>query len=88
MNLYEMDTFGQINLGLNQTFLDKKLSITLSARDLFHTMANSFRLNQGNIYTYGDRYSDNRRFGINILFSFGIPERDDKSKEMSFDIGE
>ncbi|MFH1320690.1 MAG: outer membrane beta-barrel protein [Bacteroidota bacterium] len=88
MNFYEMDTFGQLNLGLNQTFLDKKLSITLSARDLLRTMVNSFRLNQGNIDTYGDRYSDNRRFGITILFNFGIPEKDDKGKKMSFDIGE
>ena len=88
MNFYEMDNFGQLNLGLNQTFLNKKLSVTLSARDIFRTMVNEFRLNQGSIDTYGDRYSDNRRFGISILFNFGIPDRDEKGKKMGFDIVE
>jgi hypothetical protein len=86
MNFYEMNNFGQVNLGLNQTFLDKKLSITFSARDVFRTMVNEFSLEQGNIRTYGDRYSDNRRFGVNILYNFGIPNRHEKAKKMGYEI--
>jgi hypothetical protein len=84
MNFYELNTFGQLNLGLNQTFFDKKLSITLSARDILRTMVNEFRFNQGNISTSGNRYSDTRRFGINIVYNFGIPDRHEKVKKMVF----
>ncbi len=83
MNFYEMQNFGQLNISLNQTFFERKLSITLSARDVFRTMVNEFRLNQGSINSYGSRYSDTRRFGINILYNFGIPAK--KEKEKSFD---
>jgi hypothetical protein len=88
MNFYELNTFGQLNLGLNQTFLDKKLSITLSARDVLRTMVNEFRFNQGNISTFGDRYSDTRRIGINIVYNFGIPDRHEKVKKMVFETDE
>jgi iron complex outermembrane receptor protein len=85
INFYELDNFGQLNLGLNQTFLNKKLSITLSARDILRTMVNKFRFNQGSINTFGDRYSDTRRFGINIVYNFGIPDRHDKGKKIEFE---
>lgn len=86
MNLYEMDTFGQLNLGLNQTFFDRKLSVNLSIRDVMRTMVNEFRLNQGSISTTGKRYSDTRRFGVNVLWNFGIPEKKEKEKKMDFDM--
>jgi iron complex outermembrane recepter protein len=84
MNLYELDTFGQVNLGLNQTFFDRKLSVSLSARDILRTMANNFRLDQGSITTYGSRYSDNRRVGVNINWNFGINSKPVKEKKLDF----
>ena len=86
MNFYEMNTFGQMNVSLNQTILDKKLSITLSARDILRSMVNEFHLNQGSISSYGNRYSDSRRFGANIIYNFGISANKDKQKKVGFEI--
>jgi len=77
-NFYELSNFGQLNFGLRQTLLDKKLTITLSARDVLHTMATRFSINQGSINTSGDRYSDNQRFGINIRYNFGVSKKEDR----------
>lgn len=88
INFYELGNFGQLNLGLNQSFLNKKLSITFSARDILRTMVNEFRFNQGNINTVGDRYSDTRRFGVNIVYNFGIPDRHEKGKKTGFEADE
>ncbi len=88
MNFYEMENFGQLNVSLNQTFFDRKLSVTLSARDIMRTMVNEFRLNQGSISSYGSRYSDTRRFGINILYNFGIPAKKEKEKSFGFDLAD
>ena len=85
MGFYELENFGQLNFGLNQTFFDRKLSVTLSARDILRSMANEFTLNQGSISTYGKRYSDTRRFGISATYNFGIPDKQERGKKMSFD---
>ncbi len=76
-NFYELETFGMLNLGLTQTLLNKKLRITLSARDVLRTMVTSFELNQGSVITSGDRYTDNQRFGINIRYNFGIKDKEE-----------
>ncbi len=75
-NFYELEDFGQINAGLTQTFLNKKLTVTLNARDIFKTNVNRFEFNQGSIRNTGDRYTDNRRFGINIRYNFGIRKKE------------
>jgi hypothetical protein len=88
MNFYELDNFGQLNVGLIQTFLDKKLTIMLNARDILHTMGTKFTLEQGGIYSVGDRYSDNQRFGVNIRYNFGIKNKHEKTNPMQFNIEE
>lgn len=88
MNFIELGTFGQLNLGLNQTFLDRKLTVSISARDVLRTMVTEFQLNQGSISTTGDRYSDNQRFGINIRYNFGIPDRQERRNFPDFDMAE
>ncbi len=75
-NFYELEPFGSINFGVNQTFFNKKLTISLSARDLFKTMITEFTLNQNNIYSMGSRYTDNQRFGINIRYDFGLKTKE------------
>ncbi|MBW6478509.1 MAG: TonB-dependent receptor [Bacteroidales bacterium] len=88
MNFLELGTFGQLNLGLNQTFLDRRLTVSLSARDVLRTMVTEFQLNQGSISTTGDRYADNQRFGINIRYNFGISDRQERSGLPDFDMVE
>jgi iron complex outermembrane recepter protein len=88
MGFYELDTFGQLNFGLNQTFFDKKLNVSLSARDVLRTMGVVFNINQGGIYSEGERYSDNQRYGINVRYNFGINNKQEKRNPMRFDMEE
>ncbi|MDD3877742.1 MAG: outer membrane beta-barrel protein [Bacteroidales bacterium] len=76
-NFFELDDFGALNFGISQTFLDKNLLINISARDVLRTMVTKFQLNQGTIQSYGDRYTDNQRIGINIRYNFGIKKKDE-----------
>lgn len=85
MNFYELDTFGQLNFNLNQSLLNKKLLISLSARDVLQTMPNYFEFNQGSIYSQGKRENDTMRFGINIRYTFGVKDKREKEDLNSFD---
>jgi len=85
-NFYELDTFGQLNLGLNQTFLNKKLNVTLNASDVLRTMVTRFSLNQGGITTFGDRYGDNQRIGLNIRYQFGLRKKDEERGGMPLEM--
>ena len=78
-NFYELQNFGMLNIGLSQTFLNRKLTVSLNARDILRTMVNEFEFNQGSISSYGSRYTDNMRFGINIRYNFGINNRQDRN---------
>lgn len=71
-NFYELDSFGQLNIGLNQSLFDNRLQVSLSGRDIFRTMATSFNMNQGSIPMSGQRYGDTQRFGVNIRYRLGI----------------
>ena len=83
-NFYELENFGGINLGIKQSFFDRKLNISLSARDIFRTMITKFELNQGSIYANGNRYTDSQRFGIHIRFNFGIRKPETNKKVFDF----
>jgi iron complex outermembrane recepter protein len=81
--MYELGTFGALNFGINQTLFKKKMTISLSFRDVLKTMKTTFTMNQGTIYTTGDRYSDNQRIGINIRYNFGIRKKEEKKNMMN-----
>lgn len=84
-NFYEMKDFGQLNLGLTQTFFNKKLTVTLNARDIFKTMDTEFVYNQGTIKSSGSRKSDTRWIGMNIRYNFGIKKKDEKKSVPAFE---
>ncbi|MFH2141926.1 MAG: TonB-dependent receptor [Bacteroidota bacterium] len=84
-NFYELKNFGSLNFGLRQTFFNDKLNISLNARDVFRTMVICYEINQGSIFAWGDKYTDNQRFGINIGYTFGIREKEEKSKIFNFE---
>ncbi len=75
---YELEPFGTINMGINQTFFNKKLQITLNCRDLFHTMKFRATLQLGSQNTEALRYTDSRRFGFSIRYNFGIKDKPEK----------
>jgi iron complex outermembrane recepter protein len=87
-NFYELETFGQLNFGLNQSFMNRRLNVSLSARDVLRTMVTPFSLNQGSVRMQGDRYSDNQRFGINIRYTFGIRRQKQRQQMFRFDMDE
>lgn len=75
---YELENFGQLNATINRQFLQKKLTVTISANDIFFTNKNTFVLNQGTIRSNGYRESDTRRFGINLRYNFGFKPKEKK----------
>jgi iron complex outermembrane recepter protein len=77
-NFYELKNFGQLNISISQSLFNNRLNITLNARDILKTMVTKFELTQGSIYTYGDRYADNQRFGINVRYNFGMKKKNEK----------
>ncbi len=81
-NFYELETFGMLNFGLNQTLLNGKLSISLSANDVLRTMVTNFTLKQGAMNVEGNRYTDNRRFGVNVRYRFGSPPKVQERQNM------
>ena len=87
-NFYELDTFGQLNFGLNQSFMNRRLNVSLSARDVLRTMVTPFSLNQGSVSMQGERYSDNQRFGINIRYTFGVRQKRERQQMFRFEMDE
>ncbi|MBN2778283.1 MAG: outer membrane beta-barrel protein [Bacteroidales bacterium] len=85
MGFLELETFGSLNFGLRQSFLDDRLQIAVNARDVLKTMLVNFSINQGSIYTYGDRYTDNQRFGFKITYKFGLAKKDKKDNPFNFE---
>jgi hypothetical protein len=78
MDFYELKNFGAVNVGLRQTFFDDRLTISLNARDILKTMVVEYEIDQGSVTAWGNRYTDNRRFGINIRYTFGFGKKEDK----------
>ena len=83
---YELNNFGSLNFGITQNLLNKRLTISLSGRDILRTMLTEFQLNQQGLSTTGDRYFDNRRFGINIRYNFGIGKKENRKGLNNFDV--
>jgi hypothetical protein len=77
IQFYELSTFGQLNMHLSQQFLQRKLTVSLSAQDIFYTNKNEFVLTQGSINATGERRSDSKRFGLNLRYNFGIRKKEE-----------
>lgn len=79
LQFYELSSFGAVNMSLSQQLLKRKLSVTLSATDLFFTNNNEFTLQQGNVNATGFREADTRRYGLNIRYNFGMRKKEENS---------
>jgi hypothetical protein len=58
--------------------MQKKLTITLSANDVFFTNSYRFTLDQGGVHSTGYRENDTRRYGLNIRYNFGFKPKEKK----------
>jgi hypothetical protein len=89
LQFYELSHFGSLNISINRLFLQRKLTVTLSANDVFYTNRNRFTLEQGNISAFGERSADTRRVGVNVRYNFGLKKREEKGKSpMNLEEGE
>jgi hypothetical protein len=76
---YELSTFGELRMSVNQQFLKKKLNLTVSVNDILKTNKNEFKIDQGSIHASGMRNGDTRRFGINLRYNFGIRKKEENN---------
>jgi iron complex outermembrane recepter protein len=81
LQFYELESFGQLNMSINRQFFKKKLTVTLSANDIFLTNRTSFVIDQGSVNASGKRQADTRRFGINLQYNFGFRKKEE-NKDM------
>ncbi|MGV3529289.1 MAG: outer membrane beta-barrel protein [Flavisolibacter sp.] len=77
LQFYELNSFGQLNMSINQQFLNKKLTLSLSATDIFYTNKNDFRIQQGSLNATGLRQTDSKRFGMNLRYNFGFRKKEE-----------
>ncbi len=79
LQFYELGNFGTLNLALNRSFFNRKLTITANVTDVFFTNMNTFVLQQGSIQASGYRQTDSRRVGLNVRYNFGIKKKEEKN---------
>lgn len=79
LQFYELSSFGALNMSLSQQFLKKKLTVTLSANDMFFTNNNRFTLRQGSVDASGFREGDTKRFGLSVRYNFGFRKREENN---------
>lgn len=76
---YELSNYGEMRLSVSQMFLKKKLTVTVSANDIFQTNKNEFTINQGSTHANGIREGDTRRFGLNLRYNFGFRKKEESN---------
>ncbi len=79
LQFYELSSFGSLNMNISQQFMKKKLTVTLSANDIFFTNNNNFTIKQGTVDASGFREGDTRRFGLNLRYNFGFRKREENN---------
>ena len=82
---YELSTFGALNSSINRQFFQQKLTVTLSANDIFRTNRNEFSIAQGSIDATGTRQGDTQRFGVNLRYNFGIKKKEENTNNFIID---
>lgn len=75
---YTLSDNGGLNISINRLFIKRKLTITLSASDIFYSQKNDFALDQGHITAFGTRSNDSRRVGISAQYSFGLRKKEEE----------
>lgn len=77
MQFYELSSLGSLNASINRKFLKQKLTVTVSASDIFFTNNNTFTLQQGSVQASGLRRTDSRRAGFSLVYNFGFRKKEE-----------
>ena len=65
-----MRSMYSINMGLNRTILNKKVTLGLDIEDLFNSYKERLEIRQPNLYTVIDRRYEGRTFTISARYNF------------------
>ncbi len=81
-NQGKLYSFFNVDMAISKDFLDRKLSVTLSARDFLNTLRFKYDVIQSNIVQQTYRDWDSRRFGIAVAYRFGqeIKDRNERGR--------
>jgi iron complex outermembrane recepter protein len=71
-NFFETRNFGAANLSVNKTFYKNKFSVNISGNDIFRTNRVNFNIDVPKFAGSGLQYTDTRKFGIALKYSFGM----------------
>jgi len=83
----ESDSYASLDLGLNMTLLkSKRLSLTLSACDIFNSVKNSYHLYYDNNVLFSDRKIPSQYIGLIISYRFFGGKSFDKNDSETNDI--
>jgi hypothetical protein len=85
-SLIEIGTLGALYLSINKSLFNKKANLLLSFSDLFKTNKVSYRLNQGNVFSSGNRANDTRRIGLTFRFNFGVGRKNNVTQNFGDDV--
>ncbi len=85
LGFLELENFGALNFGIRQSFLNDKLNVSINARDILRTMDVHFSIDQAGVYTYGNRYTDNQRWGIKVRYKFGLSKKKESENPFNFE---
>lgn len=76
LQFYELSQIASLNFSVNRKFFQDKLTVTLSATDIFYTNNNTFTINEGGVSASGLRQTDSRRYGLNLRYNFGFHKKE------------
>jgi iron complex outermembrane receptor protein len=82
-NFFELKNFGGLNITANQSILNKKMNVIISANDILRSQKNEFNINVPGFIGHGLRSGDTRRIGLTLRYNFGFRPREEKKP--SFD---
>jgi outer membrane receptor protein involved in Fe transport len=79
--IYHISDNYQVNAGISQTFLKKKVKVKLSVSDIFHSTGYKLYTDVSTFHFNGSNYTDSRRISLSCSYKFGgkIPPAPDKS---------
>lgn len=75
----ELGTMGQLNISVNKTMLQKKVTLLLSANDILKTNRSDFHIRQAGLFVNGSRIQDSRKIGITLRYNFGSFHTEEKA---------
>jgi iron complex outermembrane recepter protein len=79
-NFFETKTFGTLNFTANKSLLKKKLNVILTLNDVLRSNVINFNVDVPKFTGTGVNYSDTRRIGLGIKYTFGLKPKAERTQ--------